>query len=357
MLSRLAPALLTRLKTAAVWLMALGVLLLLSGWLFPELWRPTFAEQRPLAFVFFGTGALLMGLHTRREAERQREQALSSLTHNSLMPYEFAPVTLPMEEPPTPAQTQAFLDDAYPTLTPARPPSSTAERAPTSVPAPALAPAASRKPQIEPASAVTMAPPHSVVDITAPASPDRWSPGLLRALEWRRFEALCNEIFKQDGYVTKSSSPGADGSGWIWLHSRLDLHQPVRIVQCRNWAAEPVGVTAVREFLGAMVDAGLKSGALMTCGAFTTEAEALARRHSITLVNGPELLALINKRSEALQRELLADATQGDYGRPTCRRCGLKMVARSTHEDGVTHWACEGAPHCQGSLDWSAGPA
>ena len=66
MLSSLAPALLTRLKTAAVWLMALGVLLLLSGWLFPELWRPTFAEQRPLAFVFFGTGALLMGLHTRQ---------------------------------------------------------------------------------------------------------------------------------------------------------------------------------------------------------------------------------------------------------------------------------------------------
>ena len=356
MLSSLAPALLTRLKTSSVWLMALGVLLLLAGWIFPELWRPAIAEQRPLALVLFGTGSLLMGLHTRREAEQHREQALSLLTHNSLMPYEFAPVTLPMEEPPTPAQTQAFLDDAYPTLPPARPPASTAER-----PAPALAPAASLEPPPEPASApapaVTMTPPHSVVDITAPASPDRWSQGLLRALEWRRFEALCNEIFKQDGYVTKSSPPGADGSGWIWLHSRLDLHQPVRIVQCRNWAAEPVGVTAVREFLGAMVDAGLKSGALMTCGAFTAEAEALARRHSITLVNGPELLALINKRSEALQRELLADATQGDYGRPTCRRCGLKMLARSTHEDGLTRWACEGAPHCQGNLDWSAGPA
>ena len=322
------PALADRLRPTAVWLMVVAVLWLLAGWLFPELWRPAVAAQRPLALGLFGTGALLMWRHTRRLAERQHKESLALLTHSSLTAYEFAPETLPMDEPPSPAQTQALLDETYPTL----------------VTSPVAAHAA----------APTPAP--DLIDITA-AAPAAWSPGLLRALEWRRFEALCEEIFKQDGYVTKPAPQSTDSAGYLWLHSRLDLQQPVRIVQGRNWGAEAIGVTAVREFLGAMVDAGLKSGALMTCGAFTPEAEALARRHGITLVNGPELLALINKRPEALQRELLAVATEGDYRRPTCRRCGLKMVGRSTHEDGLVHWACSNAPQCQGTLDWRGGPA
>jgi restriction system protein len=135
----------------------------------------------------------------------------------------------------------------------------------------------------------------------------------------------------------------------------------VRIVQCRNWSGEPVGVAAVREFLGAMVDVGLKSGAFMSCGAFTAEAEALARRHGIMAVSGPDLLALVDKRPEALRRELLDVATQGDYRRPTCPRCGQKMVsappANAAEAGALAHWVCENAPRCQGTLAWSPGPA
>ena len=303
--------------------MALGVLLLLAGWVFPELWRPAFAERRPLGFMLLGAGALLMWLHARREAEQLQRDALSSLTHSSLTPYEFAPVTLPMEDPAERSDTPAL-------------PAADGQRA-------ALAPAAT------PAAAS--------VEAAAAAPPAQWSLGLLRALEWRRFEALCEEIFKQDGYVIKPEQRNPESGDYLWLHSRLDLQQAVRIVQCRNWTGEPMGIAAVREFLGAMVDAGLKSGALMSCGAFTAEAEALARRHGIMLVSGPDLLALVGKRPEALQRELLNVATEGDYGRPTCRRCGLKMVAGAAADDGMTHWVCEGFPRCQGTLDWSAGPA
>ena len=317
---------LVRLKLAAGVALGLAALLLLAGWFFPELWRPAFAAWRPFAFALFGAGALLMWQQTRRDEARVRQEALSSLTHSSFMPYEFAPVTLPMEEPADagaePGQTPNG-DDA------------------------------------SAGDAAALTAPNAEIS-AAPAGPPQWSPGLLRALEWRRFEALCEEIFKQDGYVTKRSGPGsADGGDSLWLHSRLDLEQPVRIVQCRNWSSEPVGVAAVREFLGAMVDAGLKSGALMSCGTFTAEAEALARRHGIMAVSGPDLMALIAKRPEALQRELLAVATQGDYRRPTCRRCGLKMLARPPEaaDAGPAHWVCEGAPRCQGTLEWSAGPA
>jgi len=312
-----------RVRAPAVLLMSLAGLLLLAGWFFPELWRPAFAERRPLGFALLGLGALLMWLHARQRAQRQQQEALSSLTHVSLAPYEFAPVTLPMEEPTDAAQTQALLDEAY--------------QAP------------------EPSN--TAAPAEALIEPTATSPTTQWTVGLLRALEWRRFEAVCEEIFKQDGYVTRSQSHDSDSGADIWLHSRLDLQQPVRIVQCRNWSSEPVGVAAVREFLGAMVDIGLRSGALLSCGAFTPEAEAFARRNGITLVNGPELLALIRKRPDSLQRELLNLATQGDYSRPTCRRCGRKMEARGTTAGGSTQWMCPAIAECKGTLEWNAGPA
>ncbi len=318
------------LKLAAGVALGLAALLLLAGWFFPELWRPAFAAWRPFAFALFGAGALLMWQQTRRDEARVRQEALSSLTHSSFIPYEFAPVTLPMEEPAEPEAGRASnAEDAF-----------------------AADAAALTSTTSTPTETSAAAPP--------PLGPPQWSPGLLRALEWRRFEALCEEIFKQDGYVTKRSEPGsADGGDSLWLHSRLDLVQPVRIVQCCNWSGEPVGVAAVREFLGAMVDAGLKSGALMSCGAFTAEAEALARRHGIMAVSGPDLLALVNKRPEALQRELLAVATQGDYRRPTCPRCGTKMLAPpdAGSDGGPTRWTCAEAPRCSGNLQWSAGPA
>jgi Restriction endonuclease len=346
------PWALAHLQQAAWSLMGGAVLLLLAGWFFPELWRPAFAEQRPLGFVLLGAGALTMWLHARREAERQNQEALSSLTHSTLMPYEFAPVTLPMEDPPeaAPAPVQTLVD--------------------IGTEAPAVDAGAAGSTAFTAFAAFTASGAEGSTATAAPLPPTQWSLGLLRALEWRRFEALCEEIFEQDGYVTKSEPRGADGDGsssgdYLWLHSRLDLQQAVRIVQCRNWSGEPVGVAAVREFLGAMVDAGLKSGALMSCGTFTAEAEALARRHGIMAVSGPDLMALVAKRPEALQRELLAVATEGDYRRPTCRRCGLKMLARpsadsstvSAADAGPTHWVCENAPRCQGTLQWSAGPA
>lgn len=322
------------LKLAALWTLGVAVALLLAGWWLPEPWRPAWARQRPLAFVILGIGALLMWLHARRGAEQRRKEVLSTLTHSSLTAYEFAPATMFMEESPALVRTQPIFvaKDASNLAPPSIPP---AEDRIEPVPVPALPGAGA---------------------VTANA-PQQWSAGLLNALEWRHFQTLCEEIFKQDGYVTRADSHGPDNGADIWLHSRLDLAQPVRIVQCRNWSPEPIGVAPVREFLGAMVDAGLQSGAVLSSGTFSVEAEALARRHGITLVDGPGLLLLIGKRPDALQRELLIVATEGDYGRPLCRRCGLRMLATATSEGAPAHWVCEGAPRCDATLDWSAGPA
>jgi restriction system protein len=40
-----------------------------------------------------------------------------------------------------------------------------------------------------------------------------WSPAVFAAIEWRRFEAVCEALFAQAGFSTRSQSHGADGGG------------------------------------------------------------------------------------------------------------------------------------------------
>ena len=50
--------------------------------------------------------------------------------------------------------------------------------------------------------------------------PERnWSPAIFPAIEWRRFEAVCEALFALAGFETRSQSHGADGGVDIWLHS------------------------------------------------------------------------------------------------------------------------------------------
>ena len=80
----------------------------------------------------------------------------------------------------------------------------------------------------------------------SPQPAQQWSPTVLSAIEWRRFEALCEAFFAQAGLATRSQSHGADGGVDIWLQSK-HMSAP-RIVQCKHWLGKPVGVKEMREF-------------------------------------------------------------------------------------------------------------
>lgn len=47
--------------------------------------------------------------------------------------------------------------------------------------------------------------------------PDRWSQAVFDMIEWRRFEAVVEALFKQVSFETKSQSHGAYGGVDIWL--------------------------------------------------------------------------------------------------------------------------------------------
>ncbi len=188
------------------------------------------------------------------------------------------------------------------------------------------------------------APPATATPTPTPAAPalapaherlTRWRPEVFAAIEWRRFEAVCEALFAQAGFETRAQSHGPDGGVDIWLHSR-NAAGPVAVVQCKHWQGKPVPVAAMREFLGVMAHHKLARGTYATSSTFTPEALAFAQANGINALDGTRLLEQIARRTPEQQAALLVVAFEGEYWRPTCPSCGVKMVKPR----GQKFWGC-----------------
>ena len=186
---------------------------------------------------------------------------------------------------------------------------------------------------------------------TAPPQPSStWSPAVFAAIEWRRFEAVCEALFAQAGFETRSQSHGADGGVDIWLHS-ANAQGPVAVVQCKHWQGKAVGVKEIREFFGVMASHQLKRGTYATTSTYTADAQKFAKDNGINAMDGPALLGLIAKRTPEQQQALLAVAHEGEYWRPTCASCGIKLVERTrpgaVRRSGVAATTRAAGPACR----------
>jgi restriction system protein len=173
-----------------------------------------------------------------------------------------------------------------------------------------------------------------------------WSARVFEDIEWRRFEALCASLFGQAGFETRAQSHGADGGVDIWLYSQ-HAEGPAAVVQCKHWIGKAVGVKEIREFYGVMASHKLQRGTFATSSTFTSDARQFAKDNGISALDGQALLALISRRTSVQQELLLAIAYEGEYWRPTCASCGLKMVERSARR---SFWGCVNFPHCRFTL-------
>ena len=212
--------------------------------------------------------------------------------------------------------------------------------------------------QVEP----TLEPPARIADSPgaafAPAHErvTRWSPEVFAAIEWRRFEAVVEALFAQAGFETRATTHGADGGVDVWLHSRHAGGAPVGVVQCKHWQGKPVPVSAMREFFGVMASHGLKRGTYATTSRFTSEALAFANANGINAQDGDGLLKLIAARTPEQQAALLATAFEGEYWRPTCASCGVKMAERTARGTGKRFWGCVNFPRCKATLPMARTP-
>ncbi|MES2879255.1 MAG: restriction endonuclease [Pseudomonadota bacterium] len=176
-----------------------------------------------------------------------------------------------------------------------------------------------------------------------------WSPAVFAAIEWRRFEAVCEKLFGQAGFETKSQSHGADGGVDIWLYSR-NATGPAAVVQCKHWQGKAVGVKEMREFFGVMASHKLTRGVYATTSTYTADAQQFAKVNSINALDSQGLLELIAKRTPEQQQALLDVAYEGEYWRPTCASCGIKLVERKPAKGGAGFWGCSNYPKCKSRL-------
>jgi restriction system protein len=175
---------------------------------------------------------------------------------------------------------------------------------------------------------------------------DRWSPELLQALEWKRFEFVCAAYFETLGFRSNVAREGPDGGIDIHLYAGASS-KPDIIVQCKAWKSHMVGVKEMRELLGVMTYNHVDEGAFVTTGTYTTDARQFAAKANISLIDGEDLLAKIAATSAKDHQELLLLATEGDFTTPTCPSCGVKMVRRVANKTGESFWGCVDFPRCR----------
>jgi len=177
-----------------------------------------------------------------------------------------------------------------------------------------------------------------------------WNAAVFEAIEWRRFEAVVEALFTQAGFETKTQSHGADEGIDIWLYSSNKPGAPVSVVQCKHWQGKRVGVDKVRELRGVMAAKNVSRGQFATTSTFTEDAIAFANGNGINLLDVQGLLALIATRTQAQRQDLLSIALEGEYWKPTCVNCGIKMAERTPRNGGATFWGCSAFPKCRTTL-------
>lgn len=183
---------------------------------------------------------------------------------------------------------------------------------------------------------------------TTSVKPTEWSIGLLRDLEWKRFEDVCQQFYTLKGIKSETTQLGADGGIDIRLYQD-GSGKPTSIVQCKAWGRY-VGVKPIRELLGVMAHEKIEKAFFMASSRFTDEAKAFAKTNRITLIDGEMLVAMIKRLPDTQQQALLAFATEGDFTTPTCPSCGIKMRRLPGKHGKPDFWGCENYPRCKQTI-------
>ena len=203
--------------------------------------------------------------------------------------------------------------------------------------------------------------------LAARASADP-STSTLNQMNWREYELVVGEAFRQRGYkVNERGGGGPDGGVDLVIRKGSEA----TVVQCKQYRATQVGVAIVRELFGAMTAEGASDGMVVSLGSFTRDAQAFASGRNIQLVTGSELQKLLHEgaRAKDVRRTdsippatTVAHVSQitpaGEGSAPACPRCGEQMklrVAKAGANVGKSFWGCTKFPNCRGTRETTEG--
>jgi restriction system protein len=175
------------------------------------------------------------------------------------------------------------------------------------------------------------------------------SPTALASMNWRDFERMIGEVFRQRGFtVTGFGGNGPDGGVDLGLMSNGERF----FVQCKHWKKQQVGVTVVRELNGVIAAQGAQGGYVVTGGQFTREAHEFAGSCKIELIDGSFLADFIGSVAASKPAPVATVKTESQSA-PSCPRCGARMVKREATRGkfaGQHFWGCQQYPKCTGIL-------
>jgi restriction system protein len=170
------------------------------------------------------------------------------------------------------------------------------------------------------------------------------------SLTWQEFEHLVAEGFRQRGFrVTENGGAAPDGGVDLILATGTERF----LVQCKQWRAQQVPVTIVRELYGVMAAQQAAGGYVVTSGRFTKDAIAFAEGRNIELIDGKTLPDLIRKPKTSVATATMAPTNSIRTSTPACPRCQEPMVARVAKRganQGNKFWGCRRYPKCTAIL-------
>lgn len=180
-----------------------------------------------------------------------------------------------------------------------------------------------------------------------PTASRSWSIGLIRELEWKRFEELCEGFWKAKGYRAEPTGRGADGGIDVNLYRPSDPGKLLAIIQCKSRSQDQIGVAFVRELFGVMHHVNAPMGILMASTGFHEPAREFAAGKHLQLLDGESILKQLSELPSDESCRLLEHVTRGDYITPTCPSCDEKMIRRTSKVKGTDFYGCRNFPRCR----------
>lgn len=178
----------------------------------------------------------------------------------------------------------------------------------------------------------------------------------IRDLEWREFEFMVAQAYRQKGYqVIENEETGPDGGVDILIEKDGNRY----IVQCKQWRSSKVGVKVVREMYGVMHSMNVQGVIIVTSGMFTQEAKNFAHDKRIDLVEGNTLADLVKiaqklESSKTKPHESIEskppEKKPVDLSKIECPNCGApltKRMAKKGKSAGKEFIGCTAFPKCR----------
>src|SRR5207237_1126702 len=131
----------------------------------------------------------------------------------------------------------------------------------------------------------------------------------LMELTPREFEDLIGNLFSKMGLETKQTQLSQDGGVDVVAFDKRPILGGKVVIQAKRYR-HTVGVSAVRDLFGTMMNEGANKGVLVTTSGYDAAAFNFVKDKPIELIDGGGLLYLLENYAGILARSIMPEEDQ-----------------------------------------------